>query len=54
MTVQRKLKRLRKRMERVRLFVGLSGRFAGLATLARMERVQWRLERILARKRSAA
>ena len=54
MTIERQLKRLRKRMERIRLYVGLSGRFAPLAELARMERVAWRLERVLLRKRSAA
>jgi hypothetical protein len=54
MTVERQLKRLRRRLEGLRLYTGLSGVFHPLATVARLERIEWRLERVLERKRSAA
>ncbi|HEY1859198.1 MAG TPA: hypothetical protein VGG61_02530 [Gemmataceae bacterium] len=54
MTVERKLRCVRRRLEGLRLYTGLSGMFHPLATVARLERIEWRLQRVLERKRSAA
>jgi len=54
MTIERQLRRVRRRLEGARLYAGLSGRSLALERVAQLERIGWRLERFLLRKRSAA
>ena len=54
MGIVRKLRRVRRRLEGARLYAGLSGKGEALERVAQLERIGWRLERSLARKRCAA
>jgi len=54
MTIERQLRRVRRRLEGARLYAGLSGRGAALERVAQLERIGWRLERALQRERRAA
>jgi hypothetical protein len=53
-TIERRLRRVRRRLEGARLYAGLSGHGAGLELVAQLERIIWRLERSLLRERRAA
>jgi hypothetical protein len=54
MTIERQLRRVRRRLEGARLYAGLSGNGVALARVAQLEHLAWRLERSMARKRCAA
>ena len=54
MGIVRKLRRVRRRLEGARLYAGFSGNGTALERVAQLERIGWRLERCLARKRCAA
>ena len=54
MGIERQLRRLRRRLEGARLYAGLSGRSTALERVAQLERLSWRLERVLLRERRAA
>jgi hypothetical protein len=54
MTIEQRLRRVRRRLEGARLYAGFTGRGSALARVAQLERIGWRLERTLERKRRAA
>ena len=54
MSIERKLRRVRRQLEGARLYAGFTGKGAALAKVARLERIGWKLERILKRSRRAA
>jgi hypothetical protein len=46
-TLERQLVHVRKRLEGARLYAGFSGNGQALESVARLERVYWRLERLV-------
>jgi hypothetical protein len=54
MSIERQLRRVRRRLEGARLYAGFSGKSSALARVAQLERIGWRLERTLERKSRAA
>jgi hypothetical protein len=54
-SIQRQLARVRRRLEGARLYAGFTGSSNALDTVARLERIYWRLDRLLQRaERKAA
>jgi hypothetical protein len=45
--IEKQLVRIRKRLEGARLYAGFSGNGQALEMVARLERVYWRLDRLL-------
>jgi hypothetical protein len=54
MGTQRQLRRARRRLDSARLYAGLNGNGIALERVAQLERMVWRLERLLLRERRAA
>ena len=51
--IERQLVRVRKRLEGARLYAGFTGRSSALDHVARLERLYWRLERLVEKRRAA-
>jgi hypothetical protein len=54
MSIERQLRRLRRRLDSARLYAGLNGNGVALERVAQLERMVWQLERMLLRERRAA